>query len=72
MYRVFRKEEANAGERLAVKIAVKGSILTKIPIVQSVFIDKIKEKLPETKFITDDVSSTLGGYYLALKKLKEY
>ncbi len=31
-----------------------------------------KEKLPETKFITDDVSSTLGGYYLALKKLKEY
>lgn len=55
-----------------VKIAVKGSILTKIPIVQSVFIDKIKEKLPETKFITDDVSSTLGGYYLALKKLKEY
>ncbi|WP_182103546.1 hypothetical protein [Niallia taxi] len=57
---------------MAAEIAVKGSILTKIPIVQSVFIDKIKEKLPKTKFITDDVSSTLGSYYLALKKLKEY
>ena len=52
-----------------VKIAVKGSILTRIPIVQNSFIDKIKEKLPEAQFILNDVSSTLGCYYLAVEKL---
>lgn len=53
-----------------VKIAVKGSVLTKITIVQAAFIAKIKEKIPGAQFILDDVSSTLGCYYLAMEKLK--
>ncbi len=56
---------------LPVTVAIKGSILTKISVVQEAFIDKIKEKLPETQFILDEVSSTLGCYYLAMKKWKE-
>ncbi|MEH7479714.1 BadF/BadG/BcrA/BcrD ATPase family protein [Neobacillus drentensis] len=54
-----------------VTIAVKGSILTKIPIVQVAFIDKIKETLPEAQFILNEVSSTVGCYYLSMKNLRE-
>lgn len=54
-----------------VKLAVKGSVLTKIPIVQASFIATIKEKVPDAQFILDDVSSTLGCYYLAMQKLKK-
>jgi N-acetylglucosamine kinase-like BadF-type ATPase len=50
-------------------IAVKGSILTKIPFVQTAFTDKIKETLPNATLILDDVSSTIGCYYLAKKKI---
>jgi hypothetical protein len=39
--------------------------------VQTAFIDKIKERLPETHFILDDVSSTKGCYYLAMKRLSD-
>jgi N-acetylglucosamine kinase-like BadF-type ATPase len=54
-----------------VTIAVKGSILTNIPIVQAAFIDKIIEKKSETQFILDEVSSTVGCFYLAMKRLRE-
>lgn len=50
-----------------VTIAIKGSILTNIPFVQISFIEKIKQEKPEAQFILEDVSSTLGCYYLALK-----
>lgn len=50
-----------------VTIAIKGSVLTNIPIVQTSFIRKIKQEKPEVQFILKDVSSTLGCYYLALK-----
>ncbi|MET1179461.1 BadF/BadG/BcrA/BcrD ATPase family protein [Peribacillus simplex] len=53
-----------------VTIAIKGSILTNIPLVQSSFINHIKLEKPKVKFVLDDVSATLGGYYIAMKQLK--
>ena len=50
-----------------VTIAIKGGILTNIPFVQTSFIENIKQEKPEVQFILEDVSSTLGCYYLALK-----
>lgn len=50
-----------------VTIAIKGSVLTNIQTVQTSFIEKIKQEKPEVQFILEDVSSTLGCYYLALK-----
>ncbi|MBO1581797.1 BadF/BadG/BcrA/BcrD ATPase family protein [Bacillus sp. XF8] len=50
-----------------VTIAIKGSVLTNISFVQTSFIEKIKQEKPEVQFILEDVSSTLGCYYLALK-----
>ncbi|MDZ5606876.1 BadF/BadG/BcrA/BcrD ATPase family protein [Bacillus pseudomycoides] len=50
-----------------VTIAIKGSVLTNISFVQISFIEKIKQEKPEVQFILEDVSSTLGCYYLALK-----
>ncbi|KMY50918.1 N-acetylglucosamine kinase [Peribacillus loiseleuriae] len=54
-----------------VTVAIKGGILTNIPIVQEAFIDKLKAMLPETQFVLDEVSSTLGCYYLAMEKMKD-
>ncbi|MCM3763656.1 N-acetylglucosamine kinase [Neobacillus niacini] len=53
-----------------IKIAVKGSVLTKIPFVQKAFLNTIMETLPEAQLILDEVSSTLGCYYLAKKIMK--
>lgn len=50
-----------------VTIAIKGRVLTNISFVQTSFIEKIKQEKPEVQFILEDVSSTLGCYYLALK-----
>ncbi|PFK36708.1 ATPase [Bacillus cereus] len=50
-----------------VTIAIKGGILTNISSVQTSFIENIKQEKSEVQFILEDVSSTLGGYYLALK-----
>ncbi|MBT2665126.1 ATPase [Bacillus sp. ISL-4] len=53
-----------------VTIAIKGSILTNIPLVQSSFINHIKLEKPNVKFVLDEVSATLGCYYIAMKQLK--
>ncbi|MFE4814741.1 N-acetylglucosamine kinase [Peribacillus simplex] len=53
-----------------VTIAIKGSILTNIALVQSSYINHIKLEKPNVKFILDDVSATLGCYYIAMKQLK--
>ncbi|PGH77971.1 ATPase [Bacillus thuringiensis] len=50
-----------------VTIAIKGSILTHIPFVQTAFIEGIKQEKLEAQLVLEDVSSTLGCYYLALK-----
>lgn len=50
-------------------IALKGSVLTQIPLVQTTFIKKIKKEKSKAQFVTEDISSTLGCYYLALKSL---
>ncbi|MED2974143.1 BadF/BadG/BcrA/BcrD ATPase family protein [Fictibacillus sp. B-59209] len=52
-----------------VTIAIKGSVLANIPLVQTSFIDQIKNKKSEAKFILVDVSSTVGCYHLALKEI---
>ncbi|MEH6941110.1 BadF/BadG/BcrA/BcrD ATPase family protein [Bacillus sp. JJ722] len=52
-----------------VTIALKGSVLTRIQWVQTTFIKTIKKEKIKAQFITDDISSTLGCYYLALKSL---
>ncbi|CAH0261801.1 N-acetylmuramic acid/N-acetylglucosamine kinase [Peribacillus sp. Bi96] len=53
-----------------VTIAIKGSILTNIPLVQSSFIHHIQLEKPDVKLVIEDVSSTLGCYYIALKHLR--
>ncbi|MFA1711158.1 N-acetylglucosamine kinase [Peribacillus frigoritolerans] len=53
-----------------VTIALKGSILTNVPLVQSSFINHIKLENPNVKFVLEDVSATLGCYYIAMKHLK--
>ncbi|TDL82896.1 N-acetylglucosamine kinase [Peribacillus frigoritolerans] len=52
-----------------VTIAIKGSILTNIKIVQDSFVKHLKESKPDAAIITEEVSSTLGCYYLALKRI---
>lgn len=53
-----------------VTIALKGSILSNVPLVQSSFINHIKLENPNVKFVLEDVSATLGCYYIAMKHLK--
>ncbi|WP_148358817.1 N-acetylglucosamine kinase [Peribacillus simplex] len=53
-----------------VTIAIKGSILTNIPLVQTSFINHIKLENPNVEFVLEDVSATLGCYYIAMKHLK--
>lgn len=53
-----------------VTIAIKGSILTNIPLVQSSYINHIKLENPKVKFVLEDVSATLGCYYIAMEQLK--
>ncbi|MGG2093419.1 BadF/BadG/BcrA/BcrD ATPase family protein [Bacillus sp. S13(2024)] len=50
-----------------ITVAIKGSVLTNISIVQDSFVAHLKEKQPDITLILDDVSSTLGCYYLSLK-----
>ncbi|MGE6376433.1 N-acetylglucosamine kinase [Peribacillus muralis] len=57
----------NVGEN--VTIAIKGSVLTHIPTVRSSFFNHIKFEKPEVTFIVDEVSSTLGCYYIALNHI---
>ncbi|MFS0603320.1 N-acetylglucosamine kinase [Peribacillus frigoritolerans] len=53
-----------------VTIALKGSILSNVPLVQSSFINHIKLENQNVKFVLEDVSATLGCYYIAMKHLK--
>ncbi|MFS0784736.1 BadF/BadG/BcrA/BcrD ATPase family protein [Bacillus sp. 1P06AnD] len=51
-------------------IAVKGSVLSKIPMVLSAFEEKCASIKKEAKFMVEDLSSTLGGFYLAMDEIK--
>lgn len=53
----------------SVKVALKGSILVKIQLVQEEFCEILQNKLDLIHFITEDVSSTLGCYHLAIREL---
>jgi hypothetical protein len=44
--------------------------LSNVPLVQSSFINHIKLENPNVKFVLEDVSATLGCYYIAMKHLK--
>ncbi|WP_285117683.1 BadF/BadG/BcrA/BcrD ATPase family protein [Lactococcus petauri] len=50
-------------------IALKGSVLLKIPQVQTTFIQEVKKFVPTASIITEEVSSTKGAFYLALAEL---
>ncbi|MEG8980372.1 BadF/BadG/BcrA/BcrD ATPase family protein [Priestia megaterium] len=54
-----------------IKVAAKGSILTNIPLVRDTFVNMIKKYKPDTTFILEETSSTLGCYYLALKSMNK-
>jgi N-acetylglucosamine kinase-like BadF-type ATPase len=51
------------------RVAIKGSILSRIPVVQKTFIQTIHEHYPTVAFYTDEISSTYGGYLLAMKEV---
>ncbi|MPM55876.1 N-acetylmuramic acid/N-acetylglucosamine kinase [bioreactor metagenome] len=52
-----------------VAIGIKGSILTKISMVREEFENTLKESINQVTIINEEVSPTLGAYYLALKEL---
>lgn len=52
-----------------VAIGIKGSILTKISMVREEFENTLKESINQVSIINEEVSPTLGAYYLALKEL---
>lgn len=58
-------------EEKNVTIALKGSILTHIPMIQKSFIAHIKSQKPNAEFILHDVSSTIGCYYISMKHITE-
>ncbi|WP_088072637.1 BadF/BadG/BcrA/BcrD ATPase family protein [Gottfriedia luciferensis] len=53
------------------RVAIKGSILLRIPVVQNKFVQSIREHYPAVKFYTNDVSSTFGGYLLAMNEINK-
>ena len=53
-----------------IKIGLKGSILTKIAIINKLYRSNIHEIYPHAKFIQGDSSSPKGAFYLALAELK--
>ncbi|WP_225210277.1 BadF/BadG/BcrA/BcrD ATPase family protein [Lactococcus petauri] len=53
----------------AIGIALKGSVLLKIPQVQTTFIQEVKKFMPTASIITEEVSSTKGAFSLALAEL---
>lgn len=52
-----------------VKLAVKGSIITKIHMVKDSFIENIKHYIPEFILVDEEIPSARGAYYMALKEL---
>jgi N-acetylglucosamine kinase-like BadF-type ATPase len=59
------------GFKSGTKIALKGSILVHIPWVQEAFMGTIESSVGKCEFITDDISSTKGAFYLAQMVLAE-
>lgn len=53
-----------------ISVGVKGSILTNVAIVRSEFEKVLRENIEGVTIIDDEVSPTLGAYYLALKELE--
>ncbi|MBU5592548.1 ROK family transcriptional regulator [Clostridium sp. MSJ-4] len=51
------------------KLAVKGSIITKISIVKDSFVKTMKSYIEKFTIIDDEVSSAEGAYYMAVKDL---
>lgn len=51
-------------------VGIKGSILTKVDIVRDEFEKLLKENIKAVTIVDEEVSPTLGAYYLALKELK--
>lgn len=61
--RLYRKQKFPEN----VPIALKGSILTRIPLVQEAFYRVIQTAIPQAQFVLDEGSSAKGAYYLALQ-----
>ncbi|CCF13134.1 badF/BadG/BcrA/BcrD ATPase family protein [Brevibacillus laterosporus GI-9] len=54
-----------------VSIALKGSVLTKIALVQEAFYEEVKNAIPDPVFVIDETCSSKGAYYLALQAMNE-
>lgn len=66
-WNAYKKLKYKEEEKVA--IAIKGSILVNIPFVQEKFTEILRQRIQNVQFITEDISSTAGCYYLA--KLKD-
>ncbi|BCZ48811.1 ATPase [Clostridium gelidum] len=55
------------GFSFKVKIAIKGSILTKIPMMKEFYIRYLSDEISDFEIIDEYGSPTKGGYYLACK-----
>src|SRR5699024_9733306 len=51
-------------------VAVIGSLLVKNDIVYEAFVEKIKSKYSNCKFVRTNISNTIGGYYY-YKRIKQ-
>ncbi|RAP25768.1 ATPase [Brevibacillus laterosporus] len=65
--RLYKKTKFEA----PVSIALKGSILTRITIVQKAFYEELKKFIPDAVFVLEEVCSSKGAYYLALQEMRE-
>ncbi|WP_258073365.1 BadF/BadG/BcrA/BcrD ATPase family protein [Brevibacillus laterosporus] len=65
--RLYHKSKFEA----PVSIALKGSVLTKITIVQKAFYKEVKKLIPDAVFVIDEVCSSKGAYYLAMQAMSE-
>jgi len=54
-------------EKDVIKIGLKGSILTKVNLVNETFKREILDHLPQVTFIEDQISSAKGAFLLALR-----
>lgn len=54
-----------------VQIALKGGILQSIPYVQDSFTSSVKQKIQRARFVTEDVSSAKGAFYLAMQEMND-
>jgi len=62
--RLFRKQ----GFAEHVPIALKGSVLCKIPLVQDSFLRTLSSAIPMAQFVIKEGSAAKGAYYLALQQ----